>query len=116
MSYNISSIEIIGGDGLFVAKSEVVSPEFSPEAWADFQANMSGYAEEVAPGLWRFKLIPWFGEGSGCTDWFMEFLARTYGSADLLLCWEGGDRYTGLRVVNGKVTEHDVVMTLGEES
>lgn len=34
---------------------------------------------------------------------------------DLVICWEGGDSYTGLRVVDGKVTRHKVVMGLGEE-
>ncbi len=44
-----------------------------------------------------------------------EALSHTTGSADLLLTWEGGDSHTGIRVVNGKVTKHEVVFALGDE-
>jgi hypothetical protein len=31
------------------------------------------------------------------------------------MCWEGGDSHSGLRVVDGKVTEHEVEFKLGAE-
>ena len=57
----------------------------------------------------------WIGMGSRATTGnFYRTLAKTKGSADLLLIWEGGEPH-GLRVVDGKVTEHEVVFTLGAE-
>ena len=57
----------------------------------------------------------WYGEGSG-TLWdtlITKVLPKTRGTADLIYCWEGGDSYTGIRVQDGKVTEHEVVQSLG---
>jgi len=58
----------------------------------------------------------WSGEFSGTAynDILGDLLRRTKGSADLVFHWEGGD-LTGLRVTDGKVTTHTVIVSLGEE-
>ena len=58
-----------------------------------------------------------YGECSGLSyDALIEtVLPRTTGSADLIFCWGGGDFYSGVRVVEGVVTKHEVVMALGDE-
>ena len=56
------------------------------------------------------------GEFSGNSeDALLAALQKTKGSAELLLTWEGGDSFTGLRVVDGKVTKHDIRFSLGDE-
>jgi hypothetical protein len=60
----------------------------------------------------------WYGEGSG-SRWdtlIKKVLPRTLGRADIIYCWEGGEWYTGIRVRDGVVTEHEVVRTLGPET
>ena len=37
---------------------------------------------------------------------------RTKGTADILFTWEGGDSFSGLRVIDGRVIECDVVQAL----
>lgn len=56
----------------------------------------------------------WYGEGSGWSfDTLKEtILPATTGKADLLFVWEGAE-FSGLRVENGVVTEHDVELSLG---
>lgn len=75
--------------------------------------GMSGPARWVfTPG--RF----WFtsdGSGWAFDALLANILPRFTGRADLVVCWEGGDSFTGLRVVDGKVTKHEVVRTLGKE-
>lgn len=114
MSYNIDTIDIIGGTGLFIARSALDAfnaTADAPEAWEGDYGTMPC----EAPGLLRFTTIPWHGEGSGRSlDSLIALLGQTYGSADLLLCWEGGDSYGGLRVINGIVTRHKIVMLLGD--
>ena len=59
----------------------------------------------------------WYGEGSG-SRWNLlieKVLPRTMGRADLVYCWERGEDFIGIRVVDGRVTEHEVVRTLGRE-
>jgi hypothetical protein len=60
----------------------------------------------------------WRASGSG---WSYEdvllkkVLPATRGSADIIYTWEGGDSFTGIRVVDGVVTRHEVEMVLGAE-
>ena len=55
----------------------------------------------------RIRLLP-----ATYIDELRAILALTDGVAALLLCWEGGDRYTGLLVNHGEVTEGRVVQTV----
>lgn len=59
----------------------------------------------------------WSGEWSGNSyDVLVEkILPVTSGSADIILTWEGGDAHSGVRVRDGVVTKHKVVLALGEQ-
>lgn len=63
------------------------------------------------------KKFWWTGESSGNT-WEPTFLAviaqKIHGELEAIIFWEGGDTVSGLRIVDGVVTEHEVIMTLGE--
>ena len=37
------------------------------------------------------------------------------GTVEVIFTWESGDSHSGLRIVDGKVTKHEVVMALGKE-
>ena len=119
MPYNIDSIDIIDG-ALYINDAhiaEAVGPtgfEFVPETC--FVANpTSRYSGCIEPGTGRIRDLGWYGEGSGHSyPILLGALRLCTGRADIIICWEGGDAYTGLRVDNGKVTEHEVKMTLGD--
>jgi len=111
MSYNIDSVSYISGE-LSVDRKRAFDyeDEHGDELPEDcFIYNVSGkFPENVA-----LKYITWQGEHSGDLDEFKRALAITTGRAELLVCWEGGDRYTGLEVVDGVVTEKKVKFVLG---
>jgi hypothetical protein len=59
----------------------------------------------------------WSGEGSSYSfgDGTLEkFFSFTRGTAEFLFYWEGMG-VEGIRVVNGKMTKHEVEMKLGKE-
>lgn len=57
----------------------------------------------------------WCGERSGSTfDTLLEVLASFNGSIDLLLVWEDGT-VDGLRLRDHKVTQHYVLVSIGDE-
>jgi len=76
------------------------------------------YGDIQRDDLARITHFTWGGENSGnaveCGA-FRKLLSFTKGTADILLTWEGGDSFSGYRVVDGVVTRHMVEMTLGEE-
>lgn len=116
MSYNIDSCEIISSNGFRVHKEKADAaidkvgsdgPEACPFEVLDFGED--GYAEIAS---WHF-----YGEGSGRAfrdGSFATFAEATEGDADIVLTWEGGDSHSGVRVKDGKVTFHKVVLALGE--
>lgn len=59
----------------------------------------------------------WYGDGAGSSwDILIEkIFPRTRGQIDIIYCWEGGESYTGIRVIDGVVTEHEVIRSLGAE-
>lgn len=121
MSYNIDSIVIVASDGFLIDRETLLALEKElgedslPEIELFDQArqSMRSGAQFWHPtgALW------WRGEGSGhAYDAFVDkVLPRFHGSADLVLTWEGGDHFEGLRLKDGKVTKHEVVMSLGAE-
>lgn len=120
MSYNIDSIAIVASDGFRVSKAALrrVFSELDgdvPEVNLFDQADEDTEDEDEfwvpTHGLW------WYGEGSGGTERALveRVLPLFEGSADLVLTWEGGDSHSGLRLRNGVVAKHHVVMSLGEE-
>lgn len=111
MSYNIDNISVIAADGFGI--DEDVR-----------DALLEAHGEEAPHGalmgaleLSRGTRLAWCGEFSGRSyDLLIEkILPRFHGDADLVVCFEGGDSYDGLRLRDGKVTRHEVVMTLGAE-
>ena len=123
MAYNIGYVEYIGEGRLRInaEKRHKLCKSFGKDIATQNFLDDDDYVEEVEelPGRTEELLITkplWVGTGSGSTvENFYKALAETHGSADLLLTWAEGDSYTGLRVVDGKVTEHEVVFTLGAE-
>lgn len=107
MSYNIDSIEVIHRKGFAIgARYEELADKY-----ADRAPEQSVFEDD-----WNIeKEFWWHGEGSG---WAFEALLDTLssfdGEVDLVLTWEGGDSHSGLRLRDHKVTEHEVVMTLGK--
>lgn len=120
MSYNIDSVDIVASDGFRIARAEWEAlaeeneadlPEISflDDQWATDCCVPDG--EFLVP-----KRMWWSGEGSGHSEeLFMSLLASFKGNADLVLTWEGGDSFSGLRLVDSVVTEHKVTMSLGEQ-
>lgn len=139
MSYNIDSVTILSSSELRILRIEVARlredlkgnlPEchFLDEivdVWtcscakqtqtmsANFCSNCGAMLSDKEVTL---DGLQWCGSGSGHTfEEFKTALRSVRGRADLLLVWEGGDSMTGLRVEDGRVTEHDVLVSLGEE-
>jgi hypothetical protein len=112
MGYNIGSIDYLGEGRLRInaqvrKKLRVELGDRQPEA--NFLEDDGSVIEvEELPGRTEeleITRVRWRGEGSGRSeDNLRKALAATWGSADLLLTWEGGDSHSGLRVVDGKVT------------
>lgn len=67
--------------------------------------------------LVEIKNPTWCDTGSNYNypEDFVKVLSHTKGKADIVLTWEGGDSLSGFRVEDGKVTQREVVMALGEE-
>ncbi len=112
MSYNIDSITIIAQNEFTISESNFanISEDECPESW-EFETS-ADLIEHTKGGS-----FPWHGEWSGRSfDKLKEVLSLFTGSADMVLIWEGGDSTSGLRVVDGQVTEHKVLFTLGEQT
>jgi hypothetical protein len=121
MSYNIDSVDIVNGGPITISRADL------DELWED--AEDSGEVPEVnlfdqgidradVDGKVQFEsAIWWSGEGSGGTfDRLVEHVLPAFdGDADLVICFEGGDSYEGLRLRDHKVTRHEVIMSLGNE-
>ncbi len=127
MSYNIDSVEVIDSHGFCItlAKLEAIKPDECdmPEGNVFDMVDEGHHVEKFkGPDGSGVQLIClsgfwWYGEGSGrAEDTLIEVLSHFDGRADLLLTWEGGDCHSGLRLRDGKVTKHEVVFALGDES
>lgn len=106
MSYNIDSIDVIYSKGFAIGNRY----EELAETLASDLPELSVFYDDwnIDRGFW------WNGEGSGRSyPLLKEVLASFNGEADLVLTWEGGDSFSGLRLRDHKVTEHEVVMSLG---
>ena len=122
MGYNIGSIDYLGEGRLRinaqVRKKLRKKLDGLPEG--NFLEDDDCVEEvEELPGQTEELLITnpsWYGEGSGRSeDKLREALSKTTGTAELILTWENGNSHSGLRVVDGKVTEHEVEFKLGAE-
>lgn len=125
MSYNPTAIEIVSQTDFRLPLAalpglrEMDCPESSVLDDEPFSIGGRGpMSFEDRDGHRYFNLVSWCGEGSGSTweTFREEVLPATLGSVDLVVTWERGDHFSGLRVRDGVVTEHKVVMTLGEQT
>lgn len=61
------------------------------------------------------RRLTWCGIGSNASiPLFMKLLSKFDGAADIVLTRESGTQ-SGFRLKDGKVTEHEVVLSLGDE-
>lgn len=80
---------------------------------------LRGLADYSAPGdlVSLPKRLTWFGEWSG-HSYFKVFLPHVApmicGVLEIIWTWSSGDP-TGLRIVDGNVTQPDVILTLAPE-
>jgi len=80
--------------------------------------NTSQHLLSDKRGRYTIRDIGWTGDNADWLEHLATALSFTTGSADLLLVWEGAraaQPFTGLRVVDGAVTMHQVVISLGAE-
>ncbi len=115
MSTNIKQIRILSKSDDFritLAKLDELDIEDAPE---DNPFDDTRWATARDGYLYPDRL-PWGGEGSNHTfETFTEdFLPAFEGSADIMVVWES-DEIQGYRLRDGSVTEHEVIMMLGEE-
>lgn len=115
MSYNVDSIDIISKSDDFGITQFELEQFFSGEEddylCEVFPEDVGDLAEDIAS-----KNFPYSGESSGHNfETLKRLLAKFTGSAEMVVCWEGGDSYSGLRVRNGVVTEPAVMMALVPE-
>ncbi len=109
MGYYYTSAKVVAGElqitpaGIARFGREVKE---RPDGFEDMIADPSGYLDGF-----RVRSIPSGDECSG-DDYLREFLRRCDGEARVLVCWEGGDSYSGLIVKDGRVTEGRVVHTV----
>jgi hypothetical protein len=123
VSCNIVSIDIVASEGFAIPRTiwrELALGETSKlmEAPEDSFLNPHWPKQDCddVRGILFVNRMPWRCEGSGNSwDLFKQLLPHFLGSADLIVTWEGGNGCSGLRLLNGKVTEHEVVMALGKE-
>lgn len=134
MSYNIDSVDTISGQ-LFLTPAAALALKIKigeselPESNILDDSGFLGEGDEGEPQLDDDYYgedkentpvavkVSWSGTYSGRSYEHLveKVLPATTGSADLIFYWEGGDSFSGLRVVEGVVTKHEVVMTLGDE-
>lgn len=115
MSYNIDSVDYISGKLRMTpaAEKELLDAiRYPPENC--FLHDLARACELDPPYV--IHRVSWSGEGSGrAYEDLLAALSKTQGEADLLLTWERGDCFGGVRVRNGKVTEHEIEHKLGRE-
>lgn len=125
---NVSNVEIIrlGDAGLTIPVGRYMelrdalrteAPEVSifddhwPSAFMWLKTMRQG--NEVVNGVIHVGLIWWNGEGSGSSIPVLKEVLKAFdGAADIVLTMENGG-LLGLRVSNGRVSEHEVVRELG---
>jgi len=126
MSTKITTIEYlteerltITAEAIGLARMKLLEKGFGtrliPE---DSFVNTSLHLLSDMRGHYTIREIGWTGDNADWLDHLAMALSFTNGRADLLLVWEGAramQPFTGLRVVDGVVTMHQVVMSLGAE-
>ena len=117
MSYNIDTINVLH---LSAKIRSVDASRLRRKYKADLPEGCflhNGLAKEDSDGFCALTEFEWVGEGSGNSwrDLIGEIASKIVGKVEAILTWEGGDSVTGLRIVDGKLTEPAVSMTLERE-
>ena len=123
MGYNIDSADILKSDNFRLSEHQfkewkLAECEGTLEiAEINFLESVK-YQAKLMDGWYVYHNFSWGGcwSGHGYEVLKKEFLPYFKGSADIIFTWEGGNSHSGLRVVDGKVTEHEVIMALGDET
>ena len=118
MSYNINSHEIVAGTGLTLTGRQIASLLAVLEGDLPEDHILTDFIDEDLEMDKVYEVNPaWRGTWSGNSydTLLKKVLPETQGSADIVYTWEGGDYFSGIRVVNGVVTKHEVVRALGDE-
>lgn len=118
MSYNPDSITRIAGNDLTIHADDIkmLVAKHERDLPGDCFLTDSRATQREPGNLRTITRLAWRSEGSGSSfDAVLvkSVLPRTRGTADFVVTWEGGDAHTGLRVIEGVVTQHEVVQALG---
>jgi hypothetical protein len=124
VSYNIDHVEILGASMLTItgenlkAVRKLAARSFYSHGAETCWLNELPEADDIDDGALYPIEFEWHGEGSGHSwnEWGMKALTLTQGRLEAILTWEGGDSVTGLRVVDGVVTEPEVIKTLAPDA
>ena len=113
MSYNCHA-EYLGDGRLTIDQATLDEFEERHTAECSIVNEQSHCLRALDDGRLEIVQFWWSGEGSGRGTEVLEkeILPRTKGTADILFTWEGGDSFSGLRVIDGRVIECDVVQAL----
>ena len=113
MSYNVTAIDIVSGELRITAAASAAVLARAGDDLCETMADYRGWRRFYVRPDDTVRRIPFGGEWSGrCVPTLISFLEACTGTAELVLCWEGGDSYTGYKVADGVVTEGDVVLTV----
>ena len=116
MSYNIGNSRIIGGRGVTLTGRQIMA--FLRELDLPEDNMLFEHAKDRLDPDADYPVDgSWGGESSGATYntlLLATILPATKGNVEIVYTWEGGDSFSGVRVVNGRVTKHSVQMWLGE--
>ena len=126
MGTKITTIEYIGpgrltitAEAIGLARMKLLAKGFGPRLIPlESFLHTSLHLMSDRHGCYMIRNIGWTGDNADWLEHLAAALSFTRGSADLLLVWEGAramQPFTGLRVVDGVVTMHQVVMSLGAE-
>ncbi len=122
MSYNITDVKTIKIDACMVQsdllrlyrahKTRLPEGNFLTEHKRNEAVTVDGESLIKLSNFW------WCGEGSGYAyELLFETIApQVRGLVEVVFVWEGGDSLGGLRIKNGKVTEHEVLLCLGKRT
>jgi hypothetical protein len=129
MSHNIDSIEIVFSLDFGISREKLDEllerydeQQFDGEYIAEgnifdmIADNHRDWSQEKNGFIYLYNFW-WYGEWSGSSaEDLYKLLTEFEGDADLVLVWEGGEDFTGVRLRDGVVTHHKVEMSLGEEA
>lgn len=116
MSYNCDDVSYIGEGRLSITSTSLVELKRCVSEDERPALNFIDYIDPIL-GDQVIDRPYWEGEGSGRSfEKFLKALSYTTGNAELVLCWEGGDCYSGIRIRNGIITEHEMVFALGKST